>query len=353
MRLSIISFTEKGVLLSRQLLEQLKKKDCMLYTKCRLCDKEAGQVQYVTCGIGEWAGEQLAERNALLFIGACGIAVRAIAPYITDKLKDSPVLVMDEKGQYVIPLLSGHVGGANELAGFIAEKMGAVPVITTATDINHQFAIDLFAEKNGLAIRNRDGIVRVSSKVLTGKSITISIETGHYEEGGRLPENVVLTEYPPTQRVDAVVTSENREFDAAIVLMPREYGIGAGCRKGREAEKIEAFFRKNLERAGISVCQILGIASIDAKKEEAGFLAWSRKEKLPFVTYTAQELMAVEGVFHTSEFVKEQVGADNVCERAALKLCEPNGRLVYEKYAEDGMTIAIARREWRVSFEEK
>ncbi|MBO5208281.1 MAG: cobalt-precorrin 5A hydrolase [Lachnospiraceae bacterium] len=353
MKLSIISFTENGILLSEKIAKLLCEAECAIYTKCRDYCKEGRTVRFVTRSVGEWAKEQLEERNALLFIGACGIAVRAIAPHITDKLHDSPVLVMDETGQYVIPLLSGHVGGANELAVSIAEKIGAKPVITTATDINNQFAIDLFAKKNKLTIVNKDGIAKVSSKVLAGKCITMSVEQGHLEKEIRLPKCIELVEYPPLQKVDVVITSENSEFQTAIFLKPKEYVIGIGCRKGKETEKIHDFIMNHLQKAGISLAQVFGMASIDVKKDESGLLDFSRKEKIPFITYTAEELWCVEGDFHKSEFVKEQVGVDNVCERAALKICEPEGKLIYEKHAEDGMTIAIARREWRVNFDEE
>lgn len=353
MKLSIISFTENGILLSEKIAKLPHEAECAIYTKCGTYCKEGRTVEFVTESIGEWAKEQFEERNALLFIGACGIAVRAIAPHIRDKLHDSPVLVMDENGQYVIPLLSGHVGGANELAVSIAEKIGAESVITTATDINNKFAIDLFAKKNGLTIVNKDGIAKVSSKILAGKSIAISIELGHLEKEIKLPKEIKLTEYPPVQRVDVVITSEDREFETAILLRPKEYVIGVGCRKEKEVEKIEDFIISNLQKAGISLVQLFGMASIDVKKDEPGFLGFSRKEKIPFITYTAEELMCVEGDFHKSEFVREKVGVDNVCERAAIKMCEPEGKLIYEKHAEDGMTIAIAKRDWRVSFDEK
>ena len=353
MKLSIISFTENGILLSERIAKLLDGTEYALYTKCQSCCKERQTVRLITHSIGEWAGEQFEERNALLFIGACGIAVRAIAPHITDKLNDSPVLVMDEKGQYVIPILAGHMGGANELAVVLAEKIGAEPIITTATDLNNKFAIDLFAKKNELTIVNKDGIAKVSSKVLSGKRITMSIEQGHLKKDDKLPKAIELVEYPPLQKIDVVVTSENREFETAMLLRPKEYAVGIGCKKGKEAEKIEGFIVSNLQRAGIFLKQVYGMASIDVKRDEPGLLAWSRKEKIPFITYTAAELRSVKGDFHPSEFVKEQVGVDNVCERAALKMCEPGGRLIYEKHAEDGMTIAIARREWRVHFDEE
>lgn len=353
MKLSIISFTQNGIVLSENIAKLLDGMEYTLYTKFKTCCQEEQTVRFVTQSIGEWAKEQFEERNALLFIGACGIAVRAIAPYITDKLHDSPVLVMDEKGEYMIPILSGHVGGANELAVSLAEKIGAKPVITTATDIHNQFAIDLFAKKNGLTIVNKDGIAKISSKVLSGKRITMSIEQGHFEKNAKLPGEIELVEYPPIQKVDVVVTSENRVFDTTMLLGAKEYAIGIGCKKGKEAEKIEDFIMSHLRRAGITPMQVFGMASIDVKRDEPGLLAWNRKKKIPFITYTAEELKSVKGDFHKSEFVKEQVGVDNVCERAAMKMCEPGGKLIYEKHAEDGMTIAIARREWRVYFDEE
>lgn len=293
------------------------------------------------------------EKNALLFIGACGIAVRAIAGGITDKLNDSPVLVMDEQGNYVIPILSGHVGSANELAVQIGELTGAIPVITTATDLNRRFAVDLFAKHNGLQIVNKDGIAKVSSKVLAGKEITISIESGHVKDSAKLPEGVRLVSYPPEQSVDVVITTGKSKFDAFLYLSPKEYVIGMGCKKGKEAEKISGLIEKRIREAGIEKSEIFALASIDRKKEEEGFLSWSRREKIPFFTFSAKQLKETEGEFHASAFVREQVGVDNVCERAALVACGKNGRLICGKHAEDGMTIAIAKRDWRVSFDEE
>lgn len=168
MKVSIISFTLKGIELSLKIKKAFSGKteeDLCLYTKCSHAEKslterklteknlaESG-LSYVEQPLTEWTGEQMKKRRSLLFIGACGIAVRAIAPFLTDKLNDVPVLVMDEQGCFVIPVLSGHVGGANELAVSLAERMGSTPVITTATDLNHCFAVDLFARRNGTAHR--------------------------------------------------------------------------------------------------------------------------------------------------------------------------------------------------------
>ncbi|MDE7415879.1 MAG: cobalt-precorrin 5A hydrolase [Lachnospiraceae bacterium] len=345
MRLSIISFTENGKQLSESIVKLLERElEIGLYTKC-----EAGinndiysDILFVKTSVGDWAKERMQEQNALLFIGACGIAVRSVAPFLTDKLHDVPVLVMDEKGKYVIPILSGHMGGANDLANHIAKKTGAEPVITTATDINKKFAVDLFAKRNSLSIANKDGIAKVSSKILAGREITMSIEAGHEIIGGE--SDIRFVPYPPVGFVDVVVTSKDDMFDTSLLLKPREYVIGIGCKKGKKANEIDEFILKTLKKKGISIMQIFALSSISQKRDEQGIIEWCRKEGIPFITYTAEELQEVNGTFTKSQFVKDQVGVDNVCERAAVKACGEGGKLILPKVAENGMTIAIALR---------
>lgn len=362
--LSVISFTEKGQHLSEKISGILEEGKTELYTKrsgygkelCIPGRQEPGslesyngrrRVQAVKGSVSDWAKAQMEKKHVLLFIGACGIAVRAVAPHLRDKLHDSPVLVMDEEGQYIIPLLSGHVGGANELAAYLAENTGAKAVITTATDINGKFAADLFAAENGLFIENKEGIARVSSKVLRGEKILISIEEGIMEEEAfrQLPAEVERAPYPPDGFVDVLVTSKEGTFDAALLLRPREYVIGIGCKKGKSAEEIEAFLSEKMQELGITKEKVLALASISLKAKEQGILAWCRKERIPFLTYEAEELLQMEGTFSGSDFVREQTGVDNVCERAALKACGPFGKLVMKKQAGNGMTIAVAGKQ--------
>ena len=355
MQLSVISFTRKGIGLSERIEDCPQWGNIRRFTKCKSVateDREQEEITYVPQSICEWAGEQMEEKNILLFIGACGIAVRAIAPYLTDKLHDSPVLVMDEEGKYVIPILSGHVGGANEIARLLAEHMQAKAVITTATDVNESFAVDLFAKKNALSIENKNGIASISSKILEGKTITVSIEPGHWNQQEKLLSQICIVDYPPKEPVNLVISAEQRDFEAELFLIPKEYVIGIGCKKGKEEQKLITWIQKNLKAMGITMEQIYAVASIDRKKEEKGLLALTRKERIPFLTYSSEELQKVKGDFQESEFVKETVGVSNVCERAALLACGEGGSLVYEKHAEDGMTIAIAKRKWSVSFDE-
>lgn len=355
MKISIISFTENGRRLSRKIARVFPEMEVRLFTRQKNDIRSGGAfaVRFVETSVGEWAGAQMRERNAMVFIGACGIAVRAVAPYLTDKLHDSPVLVMDEKGKYVIPILSGHMGGANELALTLAKKTGAKPIITTATDINETFAADMFAKRNGLFIVNKEGIAKVSSKILAGKEILVSIEPGYLDTEGHFPEGVRLLPYPPGQQADVVVTSQKKEFGTALLLKPREYVIGMGCKKGKAGDEIEQLILQTTHLLDISDTQLFALASVSQKQNEHGLVRWCQKKGVPFLTYTAEELRSVQGDFTGSSFVKEQVGVDNVCERAAIKACGPGGTLIYRKFAKDGMTIAIARRKWKVTFDEK
>ncbi len=379
MKVSIISFTLKGIELSLKIKKVFSgetEEELCLYTKCSHAEKslterklteknlaESG-LSYVEQPLTEWTGEQMKKRRSLLFIGACGIAVRAIAPFLTDKLNDVPVLVMDEQGRFVIPVLAGHVGGANELAVSLAERMGSTPVITTATDLNHCFAVDLFARRNALHIVNKDGIAKVSSRILAGEEVTMAVEEGHFreEEAGIPGEKRLLEEINVPEGIRLVSTESLADVLVApasygqgrlLTLRPKEYVIGIGCKRGKAAEQIDHFVHRVLKESGISMEQVAAFASIDRKKDEEGILWMSSHYGIPFVTYSAEELQQVEGTFHASEFVKSQVGVDNVCERAALRFSGPDGILITGKQAEDGITAAIVKRRWSVSFDEK
>ena len=271
------------------------------------------------------------DREALVFIGAAGIAVRSVAPFVRDKLEDPPVLVMDELGRNVIPILSGHMGGANELALEIADAIGATPVITTATDLNGAFPADMFAKENGLAIENRDGIAKVSSSALEGRPVTVCIK-----------------DYPPAGHADVLIADREDpgvlKDAASIVLCPKTYAIGMGCRRGKPYEELRAFAESVLSENGIEMKHAGCITTIDIKKDEEGLRRLSQAWRMPLITFEAGLLEKAEGDFSHSDMVLEKTGVDNVCERAAVLAAGRGSRLVIRKTAEKGMTIAVAER---------
>lgn len=263
---------------------------------------------------------------AFIFICAAGIAVRKIAPLLKDKLTDPAVLVIDERGQFVIPLLSGHVGGANELAKSIAQALGAIPVITTATDINDMIAVDQMAAANDLSIINRDNIKKVSAGLLKGEAI-----------------NVALSD-------DVVITADENDIDDQVLgLLYRPLVIGIGCRKDKDFDALETFFLKTLQEYNCDIKSVAAIASIDVKAKEPALLSLSKKYGIVFKTYTASELADVPGDFEVSEFVEKTVGVADVSARSAAA-CGKRGTFLLKKKKQDGMTISIFEKYRRVTF---
>ena len=291
--------------------------------------------------LGEFVEEGFRKRQALLFIGACGIAVRLIAPFVKDKLTDSPVVVMDEKGKFVIPILSGHIGGANNLARKVAKMCGGECVITTETDLEQRFAVDLFAKEEGFRIINREGIAKVSSKVLRENEVTLCVEPGIKIDGTKLPKEVRCVVFPPKEDVDIMISQrETCGYAASIYLVPKKIVVGVGCKKGKTFEELLQFTREAI--AEKTWDNVKAIASIDLKKDEMGLIELANYYRVPFLTFTKEQLKAVEGDFSGSTFVESITGVDNVCERAALCALGENGYLIEKKKAEKGITIAIA-----------
>lgn len=304
----------------------------------------------------EWAGMQFPVSDGIIFIGAAGIAVRSIAPYVQSKKSDPAVVVVDECGRFVISLLSGHLGGANALAHQAAKILNAIPVVTTATDLQGKFAVDVFAKKNNCHIFRMKEAKEVSAALLAGEKV------GFYSEfpwEGKLPEGLVLYEEDqairPSVGIAVTIHKDCSPFEKTTHVVPPAVTLGMGCRKNKEAEAIEKAALSCLEEMKIYPAAVGHLASIDIKKEEPGLLALAQKMKIPFWTFSGEELLKVKGDFTGSSFVSQTVGVDNVCERSALKaaqeLSSANSRLIQRKKAQAGVTTALALGEWRICFE--
>lgn len=288
-------------------------------------------------------GALFSSHDALLFIGACGIAVRDIAPHLKSKTEDPAVLVLDDRGRYVIPILSGHIGGANALAEDLAEKLGALAVVTTATDGAGRFSCDGWAASHGCAISSMTTAKAVSAAILTGD---IPVESD-FPLPEKLPSGLIRGE---AGELGIYIGIRRREpFERTLCLIPRVVTLGIGCRRGIAAEAVRAAVTEALGAAGIDPRSVVRAASIDVKREEAGLLAYAAEISAQTSFFTAEELNAVPGDYAESEFVKKTVGVGNVCERAAV-LGSGGGTLLVRKTSRDGVTVAAAAAEWRVEF---
>lgn len=349
-KLVIISFTEKGAELSRKLCKILDPRVCQGYAPERF----AKEMKPLPQDVKGWIASRWGVDD-FLFIGAVGIAVRMIAPCVQDKYTDSAVLSMDENGQYVIPLLSGHVGGGVELAKAIADCTGAVPVITTATDVQGKFAVDVFAREHQLAITDRQLAKRISAAVLEGKQIGLYVSE---ECDGWIGDKCgVLQRFRELQRCEsrgeleqyeygvAVLRSLSEESENVLRLLPRNIVVGVGCRKGTSRSVLEKGIGDVLAEHNIMWEQIAALVSIDLKAKEPGLVELCRERRLPFITYSTEELKAITRVSSSSEFVKQITGVDNVCERAVKYYLKErgNGKMIQEKRCLEGMTVAVGQ----------
>jgi len=292
--------------------------------------------------LSQWTGRAFRQAQGLVFVGSVGIAVRAIAPYVRDKSEDPAVVVVDEQGRYAIPVLSGHLGGANDLARRIAQLCGAQSVITTATDLNGLFAVDSWARHQNCALSDPKRVKDISGRLLAGGQVSFRSDRPIL---GDPPQGVVRAE---GEECDFCLTVYRQETDA-LFLIPRIAVLGLGCRKGTSQEAIEGAFSALLERTGLWEQAFCQVCSIDLKREEPGILAFCRDRGIPFTTYPAGALAQAEGEFFSSERVARITGVDNVCERSAV--LGSGGALIQRRTAGDGITMAVALRpftpDWR------
>ena len=288
------------------------------------------------------AGELFRTQEALIFIGACGIAVRTIAPHIKSKTTDPAVLCIDDKGTFVIPILSGHIGGANCLAGHLAESLGAVAVITTATDNSGRFSCDAWAAQHSCMISSLATAKEISARILT-EDIPVSAE---FPLPDTLPAGLISAEHGALGIYIGI--KEKEPYARTLRLIPKIVTLGIGCRRGTPCEKIETAVDAVLTSNAVDSRAVCRIASIDVKRDEAGLLAYAEKRALPLAFFTAEELAAISGEFDESEFVRRTVGVGNVCERAAV--CRGESHII-RKSAMDGVTVAAAVRDWKIEFE--
>ena len=325
MTCAYLAFTSKGLALAR-----------------KLAAAQPGAV--ARCGengvtLANWTAAQFAQSDALVFVGAVGIAVRAIAPHCRSKATDPAVVVLDECGRFAIPLLSGHLGGANDLARRLAKACGAVPVITTATDGRGVFAVDEWAKRQNCAVAEPERIRCVSGALLAGQSVCYAAD---WAVSGTPPAGV---EPAAADRADFALTLT--PTGEALHLIPRIAVLGVGCKRGTTTEKLETAFAAFCAEHHFAPQGIVRAASIDLKKDEPGLAAFCRAHGWEMDFYTAAALRTAKGRFTSSGFVQSITGVDNVCERAALLDAE---KLIVQKTARDGVTVAVAAEHWEVRF---
>ena len=308
--------------------------------------------------LADVAAEMWKRCDGLVFIMATGIVVRTLAPHLVSKLSDPAVLVMDDRGQNIISLLSGHLGGANRLTAYLASQLGANPVITTATDVNHLLAPDVVAADLQCVPVPKSNLPLFNGSLLSGKKLVYWLDSSlkaradyeavlqkhrlAYELVDDLPARLAGIASAELYVVCTAAAAGLPVRENVLYLQPRRLIAGVGCRRNTEQVLIEQALAKSCQSIGWSVGRIGQLASTAVKANEAGLLAAAEKLHVPIEFFPNQPMaeMIEKYQLEESSFVKKTIGIGNICEAAAL-CCVPQGQIALAKHKYEKVTVAL------------
>lgn len=348
MRIAIIAITRNGAILGERLRSGLGSAELYVLQKYR---GQAGKESIpFNCELKELIAELWREADAFVCIMATGIVVRLVAPHLKSKDKDPAVVVMDDVGRFAISFLSGHLGGANELASRCAFITGAREVITTATDANQLPSFDMLAKDEGWVIEDLSRVKLLNGLLLDDQEIAVVDPTGrvrnYFHGRGRL---VFHDTFVAGQRSRAhgflFVTNSfippQLQSERLLVLRPRNLVLGIGCNSGTTPEEIEELVKGQLKRLLLSMQSIGCVASAEAKRGEPGLTEFAERLGLAIRFFTSEELNSVDAPSPPSSHARAAIGANGVAEPAAL-LASHGGKLILRKVKSGNVTLAIA-----------
>lgn len=349
-KLAIWIVTPNGAKLAGKLYENLE--DVDLYATKNSTITALAHIEFE--GLAKALKPKFHQYSGHIFIMSTGIVVRVIGPLIKHKTEDPAVVVVDDGGNYAISLLSGHLGGANELTRRVAGIIGADPVITTATDVHQVPAIDVLAKAKNLFVENPGCIKTVNMALLKGEPVYVHDPFNFIN--GCLPNSVAcdFSELKQTGK-DMPQTVENMMLPAVyiddvrldlppqvLVLRPASLVAGIGCNRNTGAEEIKALLDDVLAANRLVSSSLKCLASIDVKADEGGLIALADHLGLPLFFFTRRELNRVKTIKNPSAVVEKHVGVKSVCEAAAI-LAARNGALIVPKQTTRNATVAVAR----------
>jgi cobalt-precorrin 5A hydrolase len=350
MPIAIISITRNGARLGARLKPLLP--DAAHY----VLPKYLGQAGKAAVPISGTLQELIAALwqgvDGFVCIMATGIVVRMIAPLLERKDVDPAVVVMDDAGKFAISLLSGHLGGANELAERCAYISGARAVITTATDANQLPSFDLLAKDNGWEIEELSRVKLLNSLLLDDEAIAVVDSTGlvksYFHGKGKLSfHDSFVSGLRSGAKGFLFVTNSiippQLQSEGLLVLRPKNLVLGIGCNSATTAEEILAVVTANLKRLFLSTASIKAIGTAEAKRHEAGLIAAAETLGVPLVCYSSEELNSITTATPQSEHAMAAIGAKGVAEPAAI-LASGGGALLLQKVKSGNVTLAIAEK---------
>lgn len=361
MKSVIVSVTKAGDDIAKTISSTM---ECSVYTR-EMVVKE---------GINNIARSIMGEFQNIIFISSTGIAIRSIAPYIKSKDKDPAVIVIDSSSKYVISLLSGHIGGANDLTIKVADIIKAQPIITTATDNLGIVAPDIIAKKYNLVIEDLKKAKEISAKLVHGEKVIFLDEEGFIKTpSGYL--NLEEVSFLNNKKVDkndkdhnevffqlsklgfhdflkknnisgvVAVTNKSNFMDLrdipVLKLIRKNVVLGIGCRKNYDKEKMLMIVLDELEKLNIDLRAISSVATVEVKRNETAIKNLSERLNAELKIFSIEDIKNIQHKYLGSDFVEKTIGVRCVCD-PCVELAG-GGTFFMNKLSKDGMTCAIGK----------
>ncbi|KAF6567590.1 cobalamin biosynthesis protein [Paenibacillus sp. EKM202P] len=351
-----VAITKHGVEMVRNLGASFPGTDVYYMSKFERGDEQERGIQLFEGSVKLILPDLFKQYNGIILFISLGAVVRMIAPILVDKKVDPAVVVIDDRGEHVISVLSGHLGGANELTRHVAAVLGARAVITTASDVQGTIPVDMLGRELGWVVDSFDKATPVSAAVVNEEPVVLIQETGErnwWRYDKPVPAHIKvyasMAEAAQEPFNAALVVSdrllepeeEERFLSNGVLYRPKSLVLGIGCNRGTALEELEAGVLNTFQELRLSVKSVRNMATIDLKKDEEGLLALCAKYGWELVTYTPSELNTVQ-LPNPSETVFKYTGAYGVSEPSAL-LSSGADHWLLEKKKSGNMTLSVAR----------
>ena len=310
-----------------KLKEYLKDYEIDIFTLKKYDVENTSQIEDFTTNINE----KFSQYDGHIFIMASGIVIRKIAGLIGTKDKDPAVLLIDEGKHFVISLLSGHLGGANELTHSLANILKLVPVITTSSDVTGKIAVDTISQKLNAELEDLKSAKDVTSLIVNGQKVNIL-----------LPKNVKVSD---KNSADGFILVSNKKNIKYTRIYPKNLILGIGCKKNTKAEDILSAIENCLDKNNLDIKSVKKIATVDVKENEQGLINAAKFLNLDLEIVSRDKIKKIQNQFEGSDFVEKTIGVRAVSEPVALLSSVGNGKFLVMKEKYNGITISIYEEE--------
>jgi len=347
-KIAVLAITKNGIEMSLRIKEYFS--DFEIFAPIKFSDNNE-KIQWYDESTTQKIVDLFKSNDGIVCLFSLGAVIRLLAPHIKDKKTDPAVIVIDDNANFVISVLSGHLGGANELSNKIAEKIGATPVITTAADVNKTIAVDLVGRELGWRIEDDSNVTRISAFMVNKEKIGIFQNIGEKEWWkGKLPDNITFfSNKEDLKSSDSkgylIITNDQIDDESilknSVVYRVPDLVIGIGLHWDTSKETILNGVNETLEKFELKQKQIVRFVSIKKEKDVIGLIELGKEMNIP-IEYIDREKLATITAPNPSETVQAFEGTASVSEAAAIK--SSKGELIVEKQKfPPNLTVAIAR----------